>query len=199
MPNTTHPRDACYFCGTAEAAALETHHVVPRRFGGSDDPENLVDVCASCHNKLEDLYGPRFYDQLAVYRRRGETPNGQRIPDNSAHFWVSYDHEGYRQYTCKKCERGGTTVQLAEGSDMGEQEFAEKIEDAEDPEELAHLDGIEVTKSTVDGRPAFFDQEEAIEHLEEEHNLDAREASWTPIGDQTPAFAPIERPSLRDR
>jgi len=55
---------SCYFCG--EPSQLEQHHIVPRRFDGSDDDENLVRVCPTCHEKLESLYDKRFYDALGV-------------------------------------------------------------------------------------------------------------------------------------
>lgn len=28
------------------------HHVLPQTKGGSDDPENLLDVCANCHDRI---------------------------------------------------------------------------------------------------------------------------------------------------
>jgi hypothetical protein len=67
--NNTHPqyeRDSCYFCHEQDTHILETHHVVPRRFGGTDSPENLVRVCPNCHSRLERLYDGRFYDELGV-------------------------------------------------------------------------------------------------------------------------------------
>lgn len=170
MSSSPHPRENCYFCGEGTREILETHHVVPRRFDGSDDDENLVDVCPTCHEKLEKLYGPRFYEQLAIYRRSGQTPDGQRIPDSSAHFWVSYDEEGYRQYTCKLCAQ-------------------------RDDESVTS--GLQDTVGTGGG-PAFFDQEEAIEHLEEEHDEDPRAAKQPPRH-QTPSLPddPPGPPSTR--
>ena len=57
-----HPRSDCYFCGSE--GPIETHHVVPRRLDGSDYSENLVDLCPTCHERLERLYNNRFYDKL---------------------------------------------------------------------------------------------------------------------------------------
>ena len=57
-----HPRSDCYFCGSE--GPIETHHVVPRRLDGSDHSENLVDLCPTCHERLERLYNNRFYDKL---------------------------------------------------------------------------------------------------------------------------------------
>jgi len=59
----------CYFCG--EEHRVETHHIVPKRFDGSDEEENLVDVCPTCHSKLENLYDKRFYDELGVETLKG--------------------------------------------------------------------------------------------------------------------------------
>jgi len=54
----------CYFC--TETERLEEHHIVPRRFDGSDSDENTVTVCPTCHSKLESLYDSRFYSELGV-------------------------------------------------------------------------------------------------------------------------------------
>ena len=57
-------RESCYICGELVGHLLETHHIVPRRHGGSDNVENLVDLCPSCHQALEKIYDKRFYDRL---------------------------------------------------------------------------------------------------------------------------------------
>jgi len=54
----------CYFCNETER--LEKHHIIPRRFSGSDAAENLVQVCPTCHSKLEHLYDARFYSHIGV-------------------------------------------------------------------------------------------------------------------------------------
>jgi len=56
--------ERCKFC--RETDRLERHHIVPRRFDGSNDEENIVTVCPTCHSKLESLYDKRFYDALGV-------------------------------------------------------------------------------------------------------------------------------------
>lgn len=56
----------CYICGNKNTDVLERHHIVPRRFDGSDDDENLVDLCSNCHSAIEKLYNKRFYDALEV-------------------------------------------------------------------------------------------------------------------------------------
>jgi len=55
---------SCKFCEETDSAALEKHHIVPRRYNGSDKDENIVEVCASCHRKLESLYNQRFYQKI---------------------------------------------------------------------------------------------------------------------------------------
>jgi replicative DNA helicase Mcm len=60
-----YPRDSCYFCRD-ECDVLETHHIVPRRHGGGDEDHNLVDLCPTCHEKLERLYDKRFYEAVGV-------------------------------------------------------------------------------------------------------------------------------------
>jgi hypothetical protein len=42
----------CIKCGTSEG--LFMHHIKPVNMGGTDDPENLIPVCRSCHFKIED-------------------------------------------------------------------------------------------------------------------------------------------------
>jgi hypothetical protein len=61
---------SCHFC--SETACLETHHIVPDRHGGSDKDGNLVDVCPTCHSKLESMYDARFYKSLGVDKHGGE-------------------------------------------------------------------------------------------------------------------------------
>lgn len=62
-------RDTCYLCGDPHEELFERHHIVPTRFDGSDDAKNIVDVCPTCHRKLERLYGHRFYEQLREHFR----------------------------------------------------------------------------------------------------------------------------------
>jgi hypothetical protein len=43
----------CQRCGVADG--LEIHHVIPRRVGGEDNPENLIPLCKGCHKRIEVL------------------------------------------------------------------------------------------------------------------------------------------------
>lgn len=43
----------CQHCSkTVKNAKLEVHHIVFKRNGGSDEPENLITLCHGCHSKL---------------------------------------------------------------------------------------------------------------------------------------------------
>lgn len=64
---------ACEICGQSNPGTLETHHVVPRRFGGSDHPGNLVALCGSCHNAVERIYDDDFYRRLHARERELDT------------------------------------------------------------------------------------------------------------------------------
>lgn len=61
----------CLFC--EDQQDLEKHHVVPRKLGGTDELENLITVCSSCHKKIERTWDARFYRRLGV--RAGLSPD----------------------------------------------------------------------------------------------------------------------------
>jgi len=63
--------EQCYFC--PKRTDIQVHHIVPQRFNGSDNRENLVALCERCHEKIENLYDKRFYEKLGV-----EDESGQR-------------------------------------------------------------------------------------------------------------------------
>ena len=45
----------CQYCkGKSKDSKLEVHHIIFRRYGGSDEPENLVCLCKTCHDKLHE-------------------------------------------------------------------------------------------------------------------------------------------------
>jgi hypothetical protein len=54
----------CQICGGAPPNSIQKHHLIPRRYGGSDADENMVALCANCHAAIEVLYGKQFWDRL---------------------------------------------------------------------------------------------------------------------------------------
>jgi hypothetical protein len=42
----------CGCCGKSRGR-LETHHILPRRIGGSDEQSNLIPLCPPCHKRVE--------------------------------------------------------------------------------------------------------------------------------------------------
>jgi hypothetical protein len=74
--------EKCFICGDARENSLETHHLVPKRYGGTDTQENLVDLCASCHAAIEKLYDDGFYERLGVSKERKSTDLGQCMSKN---------------------------------------------------------------------------------------------------------------------
>jgi 5-methylcytosine-specific restriction endonuclease McrA len=47
-------RHRCRRPGCANTRFLEVHHLVPRQEGGSNEPENLITLCAACHQLLHE-------------------------------------------------------------------------------------------------------------------------------------------------
>lgn len=104
-PSERVERDSCYFCSSRDN--IEAHHIVPQRFHGSDERENLVAVCNACHGKLESLYGPAFYQALGIDDEVGERkmhfPCKRPECDSRAETKLS----GFRSgpiWVCKDCE-----------------------------------------------------------------------------------------------
>lgn len=100
--------DSCFICGYDNENGLETHHLVPRRYGGSDEPENLVTLCATCHSSIEKLYDDGFYGRLHMRQLEvmdasdreefGRTVDAQesldrKIPKNSPHVTLVHGEE----------------------------------------------------------------------------------------------------------
>jgi len=74
--------DQCYFCNENNEDMLEEHHILPRRYGGTDRDKNLVTVCASCHNGLEHLYDRDFYSRFGVKSRKQHVKNASKLKDD---------------------------------------------------------------------------------------------------------------------
>jgi 5-methylcytosine-specific restriction endonuclease McrA len=44
----------CRTAGCGSARFLDVHHVGPRVDGGTNDPDNLITLCAACHRMIHD-------------------------------------------------------------------------------------------------------------------------------------------------
>ncbi len=58
-------RHRCRRLGCHHTRFLEVHHLVPREIGGSNDPGNLVTLCAGCHRLWHEL-GPEAASRLPL-------------------------------------------------------------------------------------------------------------------------------------
>jgi 5-methylcytosine-specific restriction endonuclease McrA len=47
-------RHRCQSPGCGRRHHLEVHHIVPRQKGGTNDPENLMTLCSSCHRLMHE-------------------------------------------------------------------------------------------------------------------------------------------------
>src|SRR5208337_4216178 len=65
----------CADCGI-ERPYLHTHHIVPRSKGGTDDPSNLVKLCANCH---ENRHGGSFHLAVSNQSRRSHSDRLKRL------------------------------------------------------------------------------------------------------------------------
>ncbi len=53
-------RGVCAKCGIFGATKIEKHHIFPRWAGGTDEPDNLIYLCPSCHKKQEENFRRHF-------------------------------------------------------------------------------------------------------------------------------------------
>lgn len=78
--------DRCIFCGEDNPSVLQAHHVVPRRFNGSDRGHNLITLCANCHELIEKIYNDNFYRNIAKEFGMCEYC-GEIYPDVDSHIF----------------------------------------------------------------------------------------------------------------
>ena len=58
----------CWCCG--HKGKLQKCHIVPKSLGGSLDPENIIPLCAQCHDKAPDVV-----DKNEMFRWVGDQQN----------------------------------------------------------------------------------------------------------------------------
>lgn len=47
--------EACVYCGVEAGEEMTVDHVIPKRYGGTDQPSNLVPACRSCNSAKHTL------------------------------------------------------------------------------------------------------------------------------------------------
>lgn len=57
--------NTCHICGETNRTVLHRHHIIPRRFEGPDQDENLVTLCANCHEAIEKIYTDEIFQRFA--------------------------------------------------------------------------------------------------------------------------------------
>jgi hypothetical protein len=77
--------DRCYICGEDNPNVLQTHHIIPRRYGGEDRPQNLVRLCANCHQAIESIYDDLFFDRVVSWGQEWDEA-GQTLRDAVSSF-----------------------------------------------------------------------------------------------------------------
>ena len=50
------PTKKCALCKT-KRLSLHSHHIIPKFKGGNNDKENLIDICANCHQDIHHIKG----------------------------------------------------------------------------------------------------------------------------------------------
>jgi 5-methylcytosine-specific restriction endonuclease McrA len=55
-------RRECEKCGRKNGTRINRHHIVPKRFGGEEIPENKSDLCDKCHAILHQYYERRAFE-----------------------------------------------------------------------------------------------------------------------------------------
>lgn len=55
MPAPTLKLEVCELCGRATLNA-EVHHIRPKEHKGNNHPDNLIELCGSCHNDVHVVF-----------------------------------------------------------------------------------------------------------------------------------------------
>lgn len=78
----------CVICGESyRKDELDVHHLVPRSFGGSDEPSNLITLCDGCHGayhpNLQVSLSRRFIEKWAIRLAKWLDANNE-LPEGTA-------------------------------------------------------------------------------------------------------------------
>lgn len=64
----------CRSAGCGHARFLSVHHLMPRQSGGTNDPENLITLCGSCHRAVHAHDRTPVREQVKTSRPMGGDP-----------------------------------------------------------------------------------------------------------------------------
>lgn len=115
--------DSCFICGFEKEHALEEHHLIPRRYSGSDTEANMVTVCSNCHRALESLYNDQFFARIVDLideqnglpnSVKGRTPTGLRRGDDDEPAFMPNHDDNFKEAVAavKLRDRGETLIEI---------------------------------------------------------------------------------------
>lgn len=79
----------CVACGTTEN--LYQHHLIPKSLEGSDDENNLLTLCGSCHAKAHGVQADWRHSELTRKAMRHKQANGEYIGGNAPYGFELID------------------------------------------------------------------------------------------------------------
>jgi len=171
----------CYFCD--EGPPLNEHHIIPQRFDGPDTKDNIVELCESCHKKIERLYNKSFYEWFGIEDESGERKYHRQCEnsdcENRAKVKVDcrsvlrelgyhriWNTDGFR---CRPC-----TAKLGRSiADRMEREYQSKLEDFYDSLERIHREARKVYDSDRNRGSSFAERKSSQLDKPQELNADA--------------------------
>lgn len=172
-------REDCYICGRGHTDILETHHIVPRRFGGGDHDANLVDLCPTCHRALESLHDERYYRALGVGSQTEIVDHVARSVDDALEdleLDVSMEIAALRDQITNDFA-GGSPIELdadlagaetgSSTQEPGESDLIETVRDvAQDLQAVASGQGVPVEEVHREFQSTDWDRSEVQEAIE---------------------------------
>lgn len=102
MNNNT-PDGTCYICGHGNTDVIQRHHIIPQRYGGGDEAENLVSLCPTCHDAIERIYDNSFFKAMGVGKEETEQGGEKQCEWRTCSASASYRLEGsgYELHVCR--------------------------------------------------------------------------------------------------
>lgn len=115
------PEGTCYICGHGNPDVIQEHHIIPRRYDGSDAGRNLVNLCPSCHDSVERIYDDSFFEELGLEKTSRAEHNmmcewGECTSRDTFHIGSEHNDmfccDQHRRCVISDCNKIGTPVTL---------------------------------------------------------------------------------------